>query len=245
MGKRKTKTCNVCYKSMRGDNLKKHMKKHERGNEDNVATNEDQISCTDEELEKSVSAKMKEFNRKIELGRKLNKIMDKHGYNENGLDNDMMVALKTYELHGKNMDMKDIEWRGWQMDLRQYLDKPCDRKVIWIVGKEGNEGKIFSQSNIREDFGYSRVCTLELCENPRNTFHILGKICSTNTDIFLLNVARAEFLDLGQYKILEKIKDGVAVDGKYNSQKLNFKKPNVLIVFSNGKPDQNKLSKDR
>ena len=34
--------------------------------------------------------------------------------------------------------MKDIEWRGWQMDLRQYLDKPCDRKVIWVVGKEGN-----------------------------------------------------------------------------------------------------------
>ena len=69
------KTCNVCYKSMRGDNLKKHMKKHERGNEDNVATNEDQISCTDEELEKRVSAKMKEFNRKIELGRKLNIIV--------------------------------------------------------------------------------------------------------------------------------------------------------------------------
>ena len=99
MGKHKTKTCNVCYKSMRGDNLKKHMKKHERGNEDNVATNEDQISCIDEELEKSVSAKMKEFNRKIELGRKLNKIMDKHGYNENGLDNDMKEALKTYKLY--------------------------------------------------------------------------------------------------------------------------------------------------
>ena len=57
MGKHKTKTCNVCYKSMRGDNLKKHMKKHERGNEDNVATNEDQISCTEEGKEKRVSAK--------------------------------------------------------------------------------------------------------------------------------------------------------------------------------------------
>ena len=28
-------------------------------------------------------------------------------------------------------------------------------------------------------------------------------------------------------------------------RQLNFKKPNVLIVFSNRKPDQNKLSKDR
>ena len=239
------KTCNVCYKEMRGDNLKKHMKKHERGNEDNVATNEEQISCTDEELKKKVSAKMKEFNRKIELGRKLNKIMNESGYNENGLDNDMMVALKTYELHGKNMDMKDIEWRGWQMDLRQYLDKPCDRKVIWVVGKEGNEGKSFFQANIREEFGYSRVCTLELSENSRNTFHILGKLCSKHTDIFLFNVPRRGFLEVEGYRILESIKDGVAIDGKYNSQKLNFKQPNVLMVFSNREPDQNKLSKDR
>ena len=65
MGRNQTKTCNVCFKSMRGDNLKRHMKKHERGNEynfitkglhdgkteDNVANNEEQISCTDEELE--------------------------------------------------------------------------------------------------------------------------------------------------------------------------------------------------
>ena len=117
--------------------------------------------------------------------------------------------------------------------------------MILVVGKEGNEGKTFCQVNIREEFGYSRVCTLELCKNSRKTFHILGKICSTNTDIFLFNVARGEYLDQEQYKILESIKDGVAVDGKYNSQKLNFKKPNVLMVFSTREPDQNKLSMDR
>ena len=199
MGRHQTKTCNVCFKAMRSNNLERHIKKHERKTEDNiitkglhdgktednVANNEEQISCTSERfmgLEKILHAKNKEFNRKIEMGRNIKLHVDKHGYNENGLDNDMMVALKTYELHGKNMDMKDIEWRGWQMDLRQYLDKPCDRKVIWVVGKEGNEGKSFFQANIREEFGYSRVCTLELSENSRNSFHIMGKICSTNTD---------------------------------------------------------------
>merc|ERR1711954_170303 len=171
--------------------------------------------------------------------------MDKHGYNENGLDNDMKDAVDTYKLYGKIMDMKDIEWRGWQRDLREYLDKPCDRKVIGIVGKEGNEGKSFSQSNIREEFGTSRVCKRELSENSRNTFHIVGKICSTTTDIFLFNVARGVRLDQEQYKILESIKDGKAVDGKYNSQKLNFKKPNVLMVFFKWENDQNKLSMDR
>ena len=38
MGRHKAKTCNVCFKSMRGDNLKKHMKKHQGENEDNIVT---------------------------------------------------------------------------------------------------------------------------------------------------------------------------------------------------------------
>ena len=84
--------------------------------------------------------------------------------------------------------------------------------------------------NIHEEFGYSRVSTLTLSENPRNTFHILGKLCSTNTDIFLFNVPRSGYLDHEQYEILESIKDGFAVDGKYKSQKLHFKVPNVLLV---------------
>ena len=42
------------------------------------------------------------------------------------------------------MDIVDIEWRGWQRDLRQYLDKPCDQKLIMVIGKEGNKGKLVS-----------------------------------------------------------------------------------------------------
>ena len=126
MGRNQTKTCDVCFKSMRGDVLKRHMKKHERGNDDNIITKElhdgktennvvtkqQQIRYTEEQyiaLKNEVYVEMEEFNRKIELGRNLNKIMNEDGLNENGLDNDKKVALKTYELHGKNMDMKDIE----------------------------------------------------------------------------------------------------------------------------------------
>ena len=92
MGRHQTKTCNVCFKSMRSDNLKKHMKKHERGNDDNIVTKgvhdgktEDnivtkgpQIRYTEEQyiaLKKKVTAQMEEFDRKMELGRNLNKIM--------------------------------------------------------------------------------------------------------------------------------------------------------------------------
>ena len=91
---------------------------HDVGRDDNIVTkglhdgktNEEQICCTDGELEKRESAEMEEFNRKIELGRKLNKILNKHGFNENIFEweKDMKEALKTYKLYGKTMDMKDI-----------------------------------------------------------------------------------------------------------------------------------------
>ena len=116
-------------------------------------------------------------------------------------------------------------------------------KVIWVVRKEENEGKSFFQANIREEFGYSRVCKLESSENSHSTFHRMGRICSRKTDIFLFNVARGVNLDQDQYKILESIKDGKAVDGKYMGRQLNFKKPYVLIVFSNNETTKNTLSK--
>ena len=122
MGKHKTKTCDVCFKSMRDDILKRHMKKHDvktednivtkeshdGETEDNVANNEDQISCPRETfiaVQKRASDRMKEFNRKIELGRYVKLVVDTNGYNESGLDNDMMEELKTYKLYVKNMDM--------------------------------------------------------------------------------------------------------------------------------------------
>ena len=39
MGRNQAKTCNVCFKTMRGDHLKRNKKKHEGGNEDNIVTN--------------------------------------------------------------------------------------------------------------------------------------------------------------------------------------------------------------
>ena len=125
MGRNLTKTCNVCFKSMRGNNLKRHMKKHDvkteddvvnkelhdgktednvvtKGlhdgkTEDNVETNGQQIGYTSEKfiaVQKRVFPNLEEFNRKMELGRYVKIVVDKHGLNENGLDNDLKDALK-------------------------------------------------------------------------------------------------------------------------------------------------------
>ena len=50
MGRHKTKTCNVCFKTMRGDNLKRHMMRRdhltEQENDDNVMTLGERLHIT-------------------------------------------------------------------------------------------------------------------------------------------------------------------------------------------------------
>ena len=62
--------------------------------EDNIVTKGPQLNFTHEQLE--------ELNKKIELGRCVKLIVDKHGYNVNGLENELKEALKNYELHGES-----------------------------------------------------------------------------------------------------------------------------------------------
>ena len=47
------------------------------------------------------------------------------------------------------------------------------------------------------------------------------------------------------YSALEAITDGTAISGKYQSEVVRFKTPNVVIVFSNVDPDVMQLSRDR
>ena len=136
MGKHQTKICNVCFKTMRGDYLERHMMRMDHlmcnnegtarkvVNEDNIVNkglndvgtdhNISNMGLDDrktennvennEELEKKVSAQMEEFNRKIEIGRKVKFILDKHGLKKVGLSHELKDALKTYGLHGETKD---------------------------------------------------------------------------------------------------------------------------------------------
>ena len=71
------------------------------------------------------------LTKNIEIGRQLKIIIDEYGLNIHAFAENMKDALKAYEHYGKNMNMEEIDWRGWQKDLRQYLNYvPCGRKVI-------------------------------------------------------------------------------------------------------------------
>ena len=262
------KTCEVCMKRMRGDVLKRHMKKHDKVvvndqvittakceicmkhmRKDNLSRHMKVHEKKSERKEKKfldkITFEMQEYNRKIELGRKIKEIMDKNPqFNQNGLSKDNKEALEIFNLYGKSRSNMKVDWRGWQEELRKYLKKPSDREIIWVIGKSGNQGKSFFQDQIREEFGYDKVCSIEISDSPKNIFYILKKSCST-ANIFLFNLPRATVLERENYKILENIKDGSAIAGKYHSTRITFNKPNVVMVFSNYAPETDALSSDR
>ena len=126
--------CRICLKTMRSDTLQRHMKTHEKMNSIAETHRREKSSdkCTNinlDMLEKNVEYYVDEFNRKIELGRNLKIIINKHGFNRHALPENMKEALKTYELYGKNMDMEDIKWRGWQTERLRERERDCDIEI--------------------------------------------------------------------------------------------------------------------
>ena len=73
---------------------------------------------------------------------------------------------------------------------------------------------------------------------------ILSKLPLSTLDTFMFD-ARSGLSETRCYDVLEKIKDGRSISSKYSSEIIQFKTPNVVIVFSNADPDMTQLSKDR
>ena len=144
------------------------------------------------------------------------------------------------------MDYKDVNLKPWQEDLLKHIEIQTDRLIIWVVGRKGGEGKTWFQEFIASRFGWDRVvCGMDIKVKKASICHALRKRPLTTTYIFLFNVGKSFSFNDVNYKVLEKIKDGRILASKFDSMELRFKTPNVVVVFSNDKPKENQLSKDR
>ena len=123
--------------------------------------------------------------------------------------------------------------------------KTLTKRVIWVVGEKGNQGKTFFQHQIGEQYGRHKVCTMSLTESSKNLLHYMRKCVDITTDKFLFNIPRSVCLDEINYKLLEDIKNGEAMATKFNTKNMRFKTPNVIIVFSSMYPDTREFSHDR
>ena len=185
------------------------------------------------------------YSEKFERGKQIYDILCKGKIMEDSLPNHHKQALDVYRKSRTPMDLTYIELRPWQQELLEKINTPTDREVIWVKGVKGNEGKTFFQKYIQSLLGYSRVVQLELKGKMANILHALRKFPLSTADIFFFNDARAINNETCCYDVLEMIKDGSATASKFNSERIQFKTPNIVVVFSNSDPNMKQLSKDR
>ena len=266
MVRNKQVVCPVCYREMRSDVLKRHMKQHSKRNESVSATNilvtnnPSTVSTSDprkrlneesesntEELRKQLIMLGNEYQRKLTLGKDIYKMIGEGIAPYQALPNDMKDALDTYMEHQEDFtDVGNVELKPWQNELMKYIE-PHDREIIWVVGKDGNEGKSWFQKYVKSVFGTRRVVSgIDIKSNSASIFQALRKCPIVTADIFLFNIGKSmNKFDQINYDALEKMKDGEAFASKYNSQQLKILVPNVVMVFSNSPPDFKELAKVR
>ena len=164
---------------------------------------------------------------------------------EDALPKEYKEALLLYRKSQNPLNIMDVELRTWQQQLLDKIKSPTEREVIWIRGVRGNEGKTWFQKYLQSLFGYSRVAILDLKNKTANVLHAVRKFQLSTVDIFCFNDARSINHETCCYSVLEHIKDGSAIASKFNSERIQFRTPNIVVVFSNNEPDVKQLSKDR
>ena len=262
------KTCPVCCKSMRGDHIKRHLKRHDVS----VKSKYPKVSCTicrklmirnhlarhmkihnvAESISVSdsrdvVSKKMNDqqniFKQKLKLGEYVHGVLLEGNVEPMSLSKEYREALELYECYNSDVQITSI-LKPWQRNLLGKLDVPTDREIIWVVGELGGEGKTWFQKYVEQYFGSRRVFRSSISNGP-SLLHTISKRMLACVDIFLINIPKSFSVNLIPYNVLEEIKDGRAISSKYDSKTMTFRTPNVLVVFSNKLPRKDYVSKDR
>ena len=122
---------------------------------------------------------------------------------------------------------------------------PSEREVIWVVGKDGNEGKTWFQKYLKSYFGSVRTFNSSIGNSSKSLLHALSKHLLPLIDVFIFNIPKCFPGTEVPYDLFENLKDGEAISSKYDSRTLLFKTPNIVIIFSNKSPNRIKMSCDR
>jgi len=157
--------CSVCYREMRSDVHKRHMKQHSKRNEsvpaaniletNNIYNNPPSVSTSNpikksneknkinkEELRKHLIKVENEYQEKLGLGKDIYEMLDEGVVSYQALTRDLKEAVDLYiENQADFRDVGNVELKPWQNELMKYIE-PHDREIIWVIGKDGNEGKI-------------------------------------------------------------------------------------------------------
>ena len=167
MGNRNKKvTCGKYLRIMRSDNLKTHMKQHEKDKFEKESLCSSSIHSSRTSLQEDTESEFsldttnktyevstlenkemtrrlikddEEYKYKVERGKKIYEKVGNYGMKEESLCPEYKEMLDMYMKQRENIDIYNVILRLWQTTLLEYM-KPSYREVIWVTWKKGDEG---------------------------------------------------------------------------------------------------------
>ena len=187
------------------------------------------------------------YQKNVDIGEQISILLESENIREKSLSKQNKFCLDLFRAQRPTTDVKNAELRLWQDQLLDIIEdnQMDDRKIIWVIGREGNEGKSWFQSYLQSLYGSNRAARFDITNKTADLLHIMSRCALATTDIFLFNHQRCVPSEDCCYSLLEMIKDGYASAPKFHGSLLRFKKPNLIIVFSNRDPRIRSLSYDR
>ena len=220
------KSCSICHKTMIAWNLMRHKKVH---------------NLSAKQVLENIKSDQRNYDDIEETGQLLENFLDNEEINPKSLRKEYVKALEISSYKKKN-NFESLKL--WQNKLLGLME-PSQRQIIWVTGKKGAEGKSWFQEYVEQHYGCKRVFRTSIRKEADGILHTLSKRTLSLIDVFVFNIPRSFNMKYVPYTLFEEIKDGQAISTKYDSKVLGFKRPNILIVFSNDTPCRSEVSKDR
>ena len=205
--------------------LSRHMKTHTK---------------TKENILDNIKKDQEHFTKQQETGQVVEELLRNNSIDPRSLRREYSKALEIINVPDEITD----RLRPWQQQLLGQIN-PSDRNIIWVVGRNGAEGKSWFQKYIVQRFGFPKVFHTTIDKRSDGILYALSKRVITLIDIFIFNIPRSFSSDDVPYNLLEQLKDGQAFSTKYDSKVLRIKTPNVVLVFANYGPSRDEMSSDR
>ena len=220
------KICPTCNKAMKSGNLSRNFRLHAK---------QSYSKLIDE-----IKTDLKKNKEDFEMGVFIKDYIQQHKLDPKILRREYQKVVKT----NINSPVLDVVLKPWQEKLLKLM-KPSEREIIWIVGKDGNEGKSWFQKYLKNTRGASKVFQASIKNNSGGVRAVLSKRIVSIIDLFIFNVPRSFNIIDFPYGILEEIKDANVASTKYDGSILELKTPNIVLVFSNEAPEKRKMSRGR
>lgn len=159
-------------------------------------------------------------------------------YNDPQIESLMMKCPRWAESVFHSKPLEEVWYytlKQWQIQLLERLaTEPDDRTIIWIIDKDGGNGKSWISNLIERNFGGKEL----QCGHKEIGYYYEYEW------IALFDIPRNQSDEYIQYEVMEKLKDGKIFNMKYHSHMKRFKSPHV-VVLANRAPDICKFSLDR